>query len=381
MTESLRRNHVDLTLLVAVLALMMASLGVVYSASSAWAAERFGGRESLIESHILRVLAGFAALLLFTLRDYHWYEKYSRRVLLGALVLLVATKALGGEVKGSARWFLGFQPSEFAKYALILHLAHLLAVKQEAVRDLKEGFLPLALWIAAVMALVLVQPNFSTGAMILGSSAVLVFVGRARASHMALACAGAVPVLGVYLVSAKYRLARLTEFLSGSPEASSAYQLYQGLLGFGSGGLSGVGAGLSRQRDLYLPESYGDFIFAIVGEEYGLLGTLFILGLFLLVMIRGMRIARHAPDPFGRYLATGITTVLVLYALAHAGVTLGMLPTTGLPMPFVSYGGSSMLFSCMAVGVLLNISSHTGLYPRLAEVTPERESPPEEGGA
>ena len=136
------------------------------------------------------------------------------------------------------------------------------------------------------------------------------------------------------------------------------------MIGFGNGGIFGLGPGNSRQRDLFLPESYGDFVFSIVGEEYGLIGTLFIVGLFLVITLRGIRIARHAPDALGRYLAMGITAAITLYALVNGAVTLGLLPTTGLPMPFVSFGGSSMLFSAAAVGVLLNISSQTDLHPR-----------------
>jgi cell division protein FtsW len=144
-----------------------------------------------------------------------------------------------------------------------------------------------------------------------------------------------------------------------------SHQLRQGLIGFGNGGIFGLGPGNSKQRDLFLPESYGDFVFSIVGEEYGFIGAVVIMGLFVLLAVRGMRIAAHAPTPFGRNLALGISLSFTLYALVNAGVTLGILPTTGVPMPFVSYGGTSMIFSCAAVGVLLSISRQTDLYPRL----------------
>jgi cell division protein FtsW len=160
---------------------------------------------------------------------------------------------------------------------------------------------------------------------------------------------------------------RILSYVSGSIDTPTAgnHQLRQGIIGFGNGGIFGLGPGGSRQRELFLPESYGDFVFSIIGEEYGLIGTLFIVSLFLAIMLRGMKIAKHAPDDFGRMLALGITTAITLYALINAGVTLGVLPTTGLPMPFISYGGSSMLFSSMAIGVLLNISMQTDLHPRL----------------
>lgn len=146
------------------------------------------------------------------------------------------------------------------------------------------------------------------------------------------------------------------------------YQLLQGIIGFGSGGLFGLGPGESKQRDLFLPESYGDFVFSIVGEEYGFLGTIFFMALFLLIMFRGFKIAKYARDEYGQLLAVGITSTITLYALVNAGVTLGLLPTTGLPMPFVSYGGSSLVFSSFAVGVLLNISAQTDLHPRMTRL-------------
>jgi cell division protein FtsW len=198
---------------------------------------------------------------------------------------------------------------------------------------------------------------------------VMLFISRAKFNHLVLTAASIAPLLLLYMVSAPYRLARIRSFLHGNAEEGSVnYQLWQGIIGFGSGGLLGLGPGESRQRDLFLPESYGDFVFSIVGEEYGFLGTMFFLALFLLIMLRGFKIARYARDEYGRLLAIGITSTIILYALVNAGVTLGILPTTGLPMPFVSYGGSSLVFSCFAIGVLLNISAQTDLHPRMTRL-------------
>lgn len=365
------KNYIDLPILIGVLALMVLSLGVVYSASSTWAQEKFGESDHLLGSHAVKVLAGFLAILVGMSIDYRRYRKLTKPALVIAILFLVATFALGGEVKGAARWFrlggFGLQPSELAKFVLVFHLCTLIAQKQEKVREFKTGFLPLILWVGAVTGLVLVQPNFSTGAMIFLISMVMLYVGRARILHIALTLLGLVPLLGVYMMSADYRMRRIMNFLGGGQTGDGNYQLWQGIIGFGNGGIIGVGPGESRQRDFFLPESYGDFVFSIVGEEYGLLGTMFILLVFVTIMLRGMRVARYARDEYGRYLAIGITTTVALYALVNAGVTLGLLPTTGLPMPFVSYGGSSMVFTAFAVGVLLNISAHTDLHPRLAE--------------
>ncbi|MBP1653904.1 MAG: cell cycle protein [Bacteroidetes bacterium] len=363
-----QRNHIDLMTLLAVVTLMVLSLGVVYSASATWAMVKWGESGRLLGSHALKVLLGFVFLILFIQVDYHKYRKLTKPALVAAIVLLLFTLGLGGEVKGAARWlrFGGFslQPSEFAKFALIFHLAVLMAEKKERIAELKFGYVPLMLWVGSVTVLVLLQPNFSTGVMIFLISLIMLFVGRARVLHLGLTVGALLPLLAVYMLSAEYRMRRIVSYIDGSGGGKTNYQLWQAMIGFGNGGVFGLGPGNSRQRDLFLPESYGDFVFSIVGEEYGLIGTLFIVGLFLLITLRGIRIARHAPDDLGRYLALGVTAAIACYGLVNGAVTLGILPTTGLPMPFISFGGSSMLFSAAAVGVLLNVSSQTDLHPR-----------------
>jgi cell division protein FtsW len=362
-----QRNHIDLTILIAVLILMVIGLAVVYSASSTWAWERYGESGRLLESHAVKVLAGFLGIFVFMNIDYMRYKRFTKWALLACALALVVTLIFGGELKGAVRALTigGFsmQPSEFAKYALVFHLAVLLSQKKEQLRDFKTGFLPLMIWIGLVTLLVLLQPNFSNGAMIAAVSMLLVFIGGTRLSHLAWTVGALVPPLALYLFSAQYRIERIRSFFGGDGEIN--YQLKQGILAFGSGGIFGVGPGQSRQRDFFLPESYGDFVFSIIGEEYGLIGTIVVLLLFLLIALRGMKVAKYALDDFGRFLAMGITACITMYALVNAGVTLGLLPTTGLPMPFVSYGGSAMLVSSIAIGVLLNISSHTDLHPRL----------------
>ncbi len=366
-----QRNHIDLATLIAVLTLMTLSLGVVYSASSTWGLLKSGSSEKLLGSHALKVFLGFVMILVFMQIDYQKYRKMTKPVLIGAILLLLVTLGLGGEVKGATRWLrfggFGLQPSEFAKYALIFHLCVLLAGKGDRIREFKPGFVPLMIWVGIVSLLVLVQPNFSTGVMIFAISLMLLFVGRARVSHIALTCAALIPLLAVYVISAEYRMKRVLSFIGGAGDdgGHTNYQLWQGIIGFGNGGLLGLGPGLSRQRELFLPESYGDFVFSIIGEEYGLVGTILVLLLFLTILLRGMKIAKNARDDLGRYLAVGITISIALYAVTNAAVTLGIVPTTGLPMPFVSYGGSAMLFSSVAIGVLLNISAQTDMRPRL----------------
>lgn len=352
---------------------MVLSLGVVYSASATWAMQKFGESNRLLNSHALKILVGIGALFIGMSVDYRKYRKLTKPAVLMAILLLIFTLGLGGETKGAARWLrlggFGFQPSEFAKFALLFHLCTLIATKGELIRDFKRGFLPMVIWITAISGLVMLQPNFSTGSMIVLLSLVMLFISRARFLHLVGTAAALLPVITLYMMSAPYRMERIKSFLGGKAESGTInYQLWQGIIGFGNGGFFGLGPGESKQRDLFLPESYGDFIFSIVGEEYGFVGTIVFLGIFLLIMLRGFKIAKYSRDEFGRLLAIAITSTITLYALVNAGVALGILPTTGLPMPFVSYGGSSLVFSAFCIGVLLNISAQTDLHPR--ETTP-----------
>jgi cell division protein FtsW len=367
-----KRNHIDFSVLIAVLVLMVFSLGVVYSASSTLALRRYGESAYLLNSHVLKTLVAIAMLFVGIMIDYRKYRKLTKAALFVAVLLLMTTLGVGSAIKGAARWMhlgpISFQPSEFAKFALLFHLAALITTKGDLVKDLRRGYLPMLFWVSVVVLLVMIQPNFSTGTMILLLSLVMFYFSRVRLSHLATTAVAAVPFLILYVFVAPHALRRLEAFLGRTGTSDSLYQLHQGILGFGNGGLFGLGPGESRQRDLFLPEAYGDFVFSIVGEEYGFIGTMVVMGLFFLIMVRGLKIARHAPDEFGRLVAVGVTATVTLYALVNAGVTLGLLPTTGLPMPFVSYGGSSLFTTAFAVGVLLNISAQTDLHPRASSL-------------
>lgn len=360
-----------------VLFLLVASAVVVYSASSSWALNnpRIKSATGLVNKHIVKIMFGFVVMFFAINIDYRKYKPLTKWVLIGAIILLVATRITGGEMKGATRWLslggFSLQPSEIAKFALIFHLAALLSSKGTKLQNFKEGFFPLLLWVGLVVVFVMVQPNFSLSAIIFVLGMMMIFIGGARLKHVFLSLSALLPALAVYMVSAPYRMKRILSFVGFAQDDSGItskdnYQLLQGIIGFGSGGIFGVGMGMSKQRDLFLPESYGDFIFSIIGEEYGIIGTILFLLLFLIILSRGLRIAKYAPDDFGKFLAIGITSTIVLYALANALVTLGLVPTTGVPMPFVSYGGTAIVFSCYAIGVLLNISSQTDLHPRIS---------------
>lgn len=373
-----RTGHIDLYVFLSVLALMLFSVGVVYSASVSISGARHDGDYNyLFRNHSIRVILGVAALFVGMFVDYHLYKKISKILLLVAIALLAYTIVGGTVVKGAQRWVsfgpLSFQPSEFAKFALVIHLAVLLDAKQKYITEFRNAFLPLLIWIAAVVGLVFLQPNFSTGSIILGLSFMVLFVGRVNIRHLAAVALADIPIVLVYAVSATYRWNRIMAHFTGEGGEAGNYQVEQAIIGLGSGGLFGVGMGMSKQRELFLPESYTDFIFAIVGEEYGFIGAALVMLLFAVIMIRGMKIAKRATDDLGRFLAVGITCTITVYAIINAMVTTGLLPTTGLPMPLLSYGGTTIIFTAYALGVLINISMYTRIRPR--EIIHHQEAP------
>jgi cell division protein FtsW len=368
------RGHNDWLILLSVLGMMFFSLAFVYSASASFADNKTGSAETFFWSHAIRVLAGIGVMLLFSRIDYHWIERWSRPLLVMAIGMLLYVLFEGTRMKGATRWIdlgvISFQPSEFAKFALVMHLAVMLADKRSYINDFRFSFLPMLFWVAVVCGLVALQPNLSTASVIFMIAMTLLFVGRANLLQLgAIALAGLLAA-GVYAMSADYRMQRVMSYISMHADttaqttaASDAnYQLNQALIAFGSGGITGVGPGQSHQR-LFVPEPFGDFIYSIIGEEYGFLGAVVLLGTFGLIVWRGLLVSRQSPDDLGRNLASGIVIVVGAYAIINACVTTGLLPTTGLPMPFISYGGSSVLFSAAAVGVLLNVSQHANVMP------------------
>jgi cell division protein FtsW len=376
----MQKNHIDIWLMVAVLGLMVISLGVVYSASAEWAYARYENQNHYLDLHAIKVLLSIGALFAGLSIPYRVYKKLAKPALIIAIAFLAVTLILGGETKGAVRWLhyggLGFQPSEFAKFTLVFYLCALLTVKGETIRDLKKGFIPAIVWVGIVTLLVMLQPNFSTAAMIIILSIMILFVGGVRFSHLTATMGCLIPVLAGYVLIAPYRLQRMKLFMQSRTNGRANYQLWQGMIGFGNGGIFGVGPGESRQRDLFLPESYNDFVYSIIGEEYGFIGAVFILAVFLFIMIRGYKIAKNAKDDFGRYLAIAITGTITLYAVVNACVALGIFPTTGLPMPFISYGGSALLMTAFGAGVLLNISAYTDMHPRIVKAGTAMEPQP-----
>jgi cell division protein FtsW len=214
------------------------------------------------------------------------------------------------------------------------------------------------------------QPNMSNAAVLMLITLGIMFVAQMPLKYLLATACTALLAGGIYAMTAWYRVQRILAFMGHENEHTDkiSYQTEQALIALGNGGLFGVGIGQSRQRDFYLPESYGDFIYSVIGEEYGFIGATFLLLVFAFIIIRGIQIAKHAPDPFGRYVAYGITLMIAINVLINSFVNSGLMPVTGLPMPFISYGGTSMIFSAAAVGILLNISKYTGALPKKVKV-------------
>lgn len=355
------------------LVLMLTAAGVVavYSAISFLAETKADGdTERFLFKHVARALAGLGVMALFSVINYRTLARFSRLALLLAMGLLVAVQVVGVTSGGAERWLslgaVGFQPSDLAKVAIILYIAVLLTRKQFYIESLGKAFVPMLLWILPAILLIGME-DLSTAAVVLVATCLMCFVGRVRILHLAGTGALALLLMWLLLMASPHRAERLESFVGVKlfPHTRHAevfdaqaegYQARQARIAIAMGGVSGVGPGKSVQRD-FLPAPYNDFIFAIIAEEYGLVGAIALLALFVGLLFRGfMRIARHAPDPLGLLLAVGYTTVIVLFGTVHAGVACGLLPVTGLPMPFVSYGGTSMVATGAMVGILLNIS-------------------------
>lgn len=358
----------DRLLLVSVIVLMIFGILAVYSSIAYFAESNGTSAGSLVIGHIVKLGIAFLMMLIASKIDYHLVAKLSRIGMVMSWLLLIATMIFGTELFGARRWLnlggFSFQPASFASVALLIHLAVLLDEKQEYIKDFKRAFLPIMFWVVTTCGLIGIE-DFSSAAILLAMCLLLMFVGRISAVQLCtLLLVGAIGA-GALVVQSPERQSRIDQYISQITEIKSeafnveeGYQAQQAHIAIAQGELLGVGIGKSTQRD-FLPAPYNDFIFAIIAEEYGMVGSLSVILLFTVIMFRGIAIiAKNAPDALGTLLAVGCTLSITLYGFINAGVASGLLPVTGLPMPFVSYGGSNMLFAGLMVGILMNISKH-----------------------
>jgi len=353
---------VDRVLVGAVLLLAAFGVVMVYSSGAVFAAKKYGDATYFLKRELVYAVLGLGALSLAARVDYSIYRRLAYPLLFVSLALLAAVLKIGSRAGGAVRWFragpLSFQPGELAKLALCVYLAYLLARKAEKVRVFSVGFLPPLLVTGLMMVLLLKQPDFGTAAIFGAVALGMLFVAGTRTSYLILAVLVAAPAGWQFIVSTPFRMRRMLAFLDPwAFRRDVGYQITESLISVGSGGVTGLGLGDGRQKLFFLPEAHTDFILSIVGEELGLVGMLLVIGLFGVLVWRGFRAAFRARDVFGSYLAFGITTMFGLQALVNIGVVLGSLPTKGLPLPFISYGGTSLVMSLFAAGVLANISA------------------------
>ncbi|MBI5514123.1 MAG: putative lipid II flippase FtsW [Deltaproteobacteria bacterium] len=352
----------DLTLLVTTLLLVIFGVVMVYSASAVFAGHRYGNPQYFLFRQVLYAVIGLVGLGFFARMDYQLLRRLTYPMLAVTVGLLVAVVAgFGHGAGGATRWLrlgpLRLQPAELAKVTLVLWLAHSLSKKGHKIRTFGIGFMPHAVMALAIMALCLRQPDFGSAVVVGLLTFTMLFVAGARTGYILGALGLILPVAVSLVRGAEYRMRRWMAFQNPWEHRHGiAYQLVESLISFGAGGTTGVGLGDSRQKLFFLPEAHTDFIGAIVGEELGFLGVCALLGAYCVVAWRGVRIALRAADDYGTYVAFGITTLLSLQVLINLGVAMGKLPTKGLTLPFVSFGGSSLAVDLVAVGILLSIS-------------------------
>lgn len=357
------RSAPDFWIIASTLALLTIGVIMVYSASAVNAFYDFGDSFYYLKRQLIFAVLGVIAMYFMMHVDYHLLKNYSKIVLIAAFIFLVLVLIPGiGVVRGGARSWLGIssfgiQPSEFMKLAMVLFLAKMLSDHKHRITKFFTGLMPPLLLVGAAFGLIMLQPDLGTGAVLLGASLIVIYSAGARIAHLAgLAAVGAAGFVGL-IAAAPYRLQRITAFLDPWADPLGAgYQAIQSLYAIGPGGLAGLGLGMSRQKYSYLPEPQTDFIFSIVAEELGFIGGAAVIVLFLILLWRGMRVAITAPDGFGSLLAAGIVGIFAVQVIINIGVVIGMMPVTGITLPLISAGGSSLTLMLTSIGILLNIS-------------------------
>ncbi|MBS4030023.1 MAG: stage V sporulation protein E [Clostridiales bacterium] len=365
MKQTVKRKEPDFIILFTTMTLLAIGMVMVFSASAVIAMENRQDLYFHLRRQAFWSILGLAGMIILSNYDYWKLKRWTNAILLASFLLLLAVfiPGLGVEIYGAKRWigiggFTG-QPSDLAKVALLLFAAAYLSRKDIRIGKFTEGPLPVLGVMGIFFGLILLQPDLGTAMAIAGTVMVIIFVAGMPLQQIFLLGLSVTPLLGYLMVSKPYRMRRLLSFRDPwADPLNTGYQIIQSLYALGPGGLFGVGLGRSRQKFFYLPEPHSDFIFAIIGEELGFIGAASVLLLFFLLLWRGFKVALMAPDLFGSLLATGITAMIGLQALMNIGVVTGSIPVTGINLPLISAGGSSLLFTMCSIGVLLNISKH-----------------------
>ena len=359
-----RMKSISYGFLCGILLLLFIGIVMVYSSSSYYALYQDkldNNTEYFFAKVILWSVVGIIGMIFTMSIDYHKYKAMTPYFVIITLILLVLVLFIGANINGATRWIrlgpLSFQPSELAKYVVVLNLALLIDRGRNRIKKFKDGILYYLLIAGIFAGLVLLEHNLSITAIIMMVAFIMIIVGGAKISHILSFIPVGLVVGGLLIAFEPYRLERFMTFLDPWKDTSgNSYQLIQSLYALGSGGVFGVGLGNSRQKALFMPEPHNDFIFAIIGEELGLIGCLAIVVIFLFVILKGISIALKAKDNYGFLLGIGIISVIAVQSIINIAVVTGSMPVTGVPLPFISYGGTSLVFNLCAMGILLNIS-------------------------
>ena len=349
-------------LLISVIILSLFGLIMIYSSSNIWSNYKFNDPYKYLKSQALFLFLGYIIMFIFSKMNYELYKKYSNHILIGCLILLILVLIPGvGSIRnGSRSWFgigsFGIQPSEATKLGLIIFTAKYLS--KNKIKSIKSSILPILLIVMIIFGLIMLQPDFGTGVIIVMSIIVLLFIAGVNINFfIKIGFLGLIGII-ILVIIAPYRMARITSFLNPwSDPLGSGFQIIQSLYAIGPGGLLGMGLGNSIQKHFYLPEPQTDFIFSIISEELGILGIIIVATLFITIIYQGFRISINTIDKFPKYLAFGITFSIAFQTILNLMVVVGLIPVTGVTLPFLSYGGSSLLISMSEIGILLNISS------------------------
>jgi len=360
----MKLKRYDSWLFLSVLVLVGFGVVMVYSTSSYYAQIRFNDGLYYLKRQGLFALVGIVAMCVCMMIDYRLLRRFVYVILAICFLLLLILwiPGLGRTAGGAHRWinlrFFSIQPSEIAKLGLVIYLANILVKKSDRIHTFKKGFIPPVIICGLLVMLVFIQPDFGTAVSMGVLTMAMLFVGGANPLHVIGSGILTLPVLYIALMGAEYRKQRLLAFLDPwSSPRDTGFQIIQSYLALGNGGLTGVGLGMGRQKLFYLPMAHTDFLLSVIGEELGLLGVCVIIAAFIVFLVRGLRAAVSAPDSFGSNLAAGITLLVSIQTLVNMGVVMGLLPTKGLPLPYMSYGGSSLVMNLTAAGIMLSVGA------------------------
>jgi cell division protein FtsW len=355
------KGNVDYAIVAVTLVLLCIGLVMVHSASSVISAQKFTDAFYYAKRQLMWAGLGLVLMFIMANFDYHRLRAWAPKVVIASFLFLVLVLLVGESRGGSKAWLgigsFGIQPSEFAKLALVLFLAHYLADAADRMESFVRGFLPPLFISLLAVGLIMLEPDLGQSVVIMGTTIVMLYAAGARLSQLGLLGGSGLLAFAALVAMAPYRIKRIVAFLDPWQDPlGKGYQIIQSLYALGSGGLVGLGLGNSRQKYLYLPEPQTDFIYSILGEELGFLGGATVLVLFGVLVWRGFRTAMFAPDEFGSLLAAGITGMIAVQVLINVGVVTSSIPATGITLPFISFGGSSLTLMLTGVGILLNIS-------------------------